>query len=456
MKALLKKLNIFERSPYLLYGGFLILTLFILLTISCYLPLLSYQEARRAVIIQETFLFHSPIPKFNGEPYFTKPPLHTWISIPFYALGKITKQEIFFLRLLSFLSYFCIIYFIYLFLQKNISKTLLSTLILFSSIRFLGFIYRIDLEPFFVFLTLGSIYFAFKYNENPLFKNVFLFYLFFALAFMVRGPLHFFLLPSFLLYALFFKNKYFLKLLLNLAGWLTFFFLTLPFYIYGYFEYGPGLFQEFLKKDLSSRLFFKGDPFYYYFKAFFLNFLPYFILLLFKIKYLKEKYFDLLQNYPINLFLFLCFIPIVLLSFTGEKFDKYLLFLYPISSLFLSELLLKLYRKNFLLKLSCLFYGISFLAVIIPLFLSYKNLKTETNLWKTHLDPKKDYLFYQNIHPLALFLLKRPVPLLKNLENLQDKNKILISPKSIKEKNLLFILKDPYKKGTFWFFYKIE
>ncbi len=236
MKAFHIKFNKFERPPDLLYAGFLLLTFIILLIIAGFLPLLSYQEARRAIIIQETFLSHSLIPQFNGEPYFTKPPLHTWLSFPFFALGKITQQEIFFMRLLSFLSYFGAIYFIYLFSQKNFSKTLLSVLILFSSYRFLSFIYRIDLEPLFVFLTLGTIYFALKYNENSLFKYSFLFYLFFALAFMVRGPLHFFLLPAFLLYALFSINKNFLKLLFNPAGWFIFLSIVLPFYVFGYLK----------------------------------------------------------------------------------------------------------------------------------------------------------------------------------------------------------------------------
>lgn len=462
MKAFHIKFNKFERPPDLLYAGFLLLTFIILLIIAGFLPLLSYQEARRAIIIQETFLSHSLIPQFNGEPYFTKPPLHTWLSFPFFALGKITQQEIFFMRLLSFLSYFGAIYFIYLFSQKNFSKTLLSVLILFSSYRFLSFIYRIDLEPLFVFLTLGTIYFALKYNENSLFKYSFLFYLFFALAFMVRGPLHFFLIPAFLLYALFSKNKNFLKLLFNPAGWFIFLSIVLPFYVFGYLKYGSKIFHEFLKTDLSNRLFEKKDPFYYYFKAFILNFIPYFFLLFLKIKTLKECFSYFLKKYPSNFFISLCIFPLIFLSFTGQKFDKYLLFLYPFFSLFLAELLLKLYRENFLFKLSSLFYGLSFLAVILTLLIPYKNLKIETNLWKIYLDPTKEYLFYQNIQPLALFLLKRPVPLIENLENLQDKNKILISSEFIKEtefikeKNLLFKLKDPYKKETYWFFYQIE
>lgn len=103
---------------YLLF--FWIFSFLFLLGISTLFPLLSYQEARRAVIIQETFIFHSFIPTFNGEPYFTKPPLHTWLSLLFYALGHLLHKEIFFLRLLSFLSYFAIIYLLYLLSQKKI------------------------------------------------------------------------------------------------------------------------------------------------------------------------------------------------------------------------------------------------------------------------------------------------------------------------------------------------
>lgn len=442
----------------------LLVPIFILLGISFQLPLLSYQEARRAVIIQETFLSQSLIPMFNGEPYFTKPPLHTWISLPFYAIGLLIHQEIPALRLLSFLCYFGIIFLIYLLSQKNPFKTLLTTFILFSFHRFLSFIYRIDLEPLFVFCFLLSFYTLLKFAENPSHKRGLLFYLFFALAFMVRGPLHFFLFLSIFIYAFLFKNKTFLKILFYPPGWLLFLVITVPFYLYGYFTFGEKVFHEFLKTDLSSRLFAEKDPFYYYFKAFLLNTFPFLFLLLLKIKTLTRNYLFFLQSYPLNLYFSIFFFSLVFLSFTGEKFDKYLLFIYPLSALFFSEILIKLYEERFLLKISTLFYLINCSAVLITLTISYPDIKKTIILWKNTLDPKRSYFFQKEIHPLFLYLLKRPIPLLTEVkekkgiyqETHQKKEKILISSEIIKNKNLKWVLQDPYKKGKFWYLYEIE
>ena len=127
------------RPSFFPYGVLLGITFALLLGIASFLPLLSYQEARRAVIIQETFLSHSAIPKYNGEPYFTKPPLHTWLSIPFYALGNIINQETFFLRLPSFLSYFLVIYLLYLISQKDILKNPFEHLYSLFLLSFLKF-----------------------------------------------------------------------------------------------------------------------------------------------------------------------------------------------------------------------------------------------------------------------------------------------------------------------------
>ncbi len=143
----LDTINFFKRF-LLIWLIFLFLCLIIF---SYFLPLLSYQEARRVVITQETFLGSLLIPTFNEEPYFTKPPLYTWISLPFYGLGIIFSEEVFFLRFISLGSYVilsCVIYFI---LKKDPIKTLISLFILFGSFRFL-LVIELTLNLFLYFL----------------------------------------------------------------------------------------------------------------------------------------------------------------------------------------------------------------------------------------------------------------------------------------------------------------
>ncbi len=436
----------------------LLLAIFLtFLVLSYFLPLLSLQEARRAVIIQETFLSKSLIPTFNGEPYFTKPPLHTYLSLPFYALGKLLSREIFFMRLLSLGSYLLSAYLVYLICQRDLKRTLLSLAILLSSFRFLSFIYRIDLEPPFVFFTTLSFYFLMRYLDKPTSGMALAFYLGFALAFLIRGPLHFFLIPAFGLYALFSKRKPLLRLLFYPAGWGLFLILVLPWYLYGYLNFGLGVFKEFLKTDLSERLVSQKDPFYYYFKAFILNFFPFLLLLLPRLKFIWKENPHYLRAHPLALYFFSVFIPLLLLSFTGSKFDKYLLYLYPIASLWLAELLLQIYSCKFLLKVSSIILFLNFLVVTILTYLPFKDLETNTLLWIKNLDPQGSYIFYQQVHPLASYILQRPLSVLEDEAKAREalnKGHSILTPVELKPLRLHLVLPDPYKKGRYWYIYR--
>lgn len=447
-----------EGSRSELWLIYLLLAIFLtFLVLSYFLPLLSLQEARRAVIIQETFLSKSILPTFNGEPYFTKPPLHTYLSLPFYALGRFLSKEIFFMRLLSLGSYLFSAYLIYLICRRDLTKTLLSLAILFSSFRFLSFIYRIDLEPLFVLFTTLSFYFLLRYLDKPTLGIALVFYLGFALAFLVRGPLHFFLLPAFGLYALIFKKKPLLRLLLYLPGWGLFLILVLPWYLYGYLKFGPDIFKEFLKTDLSERLVSQKDPFYYYFKALILNFFPFLLLLLLKLKFIYKDASRYLKAHPLALYFFSVFIPLLLLSFTGSKFDKYLLYLYPITSLWLAELLLQFYSRNLLLKVSSVILFLNFFVLTILTYLPLKDLETNTLLWVKNLDPKENYLFYQQVHPLASYILQRPLAVLEDEAKAKEalnKDHSILTPVELKPLRPHLVLPDPYKKGRYWYVYR--
>lgn len=445
----------FSSEAWLFY--LLLAVFFFLFLLSFFLPLLSYQEARRAIIIQETYLFKSLIPLLNGEPYFTKPPLYTWLSLPFYALGNLFKQEIFFLRLPSFLSYLFTAYLIYLLCHKNLLKSILCLSILFSAFRFLSFIYRIDLEPLFIFFTTLSFYFLQRYLERPSQKLSLAFYTGLALAFLIRGPLHFFLLPALALLALFTKNKPLFRLLFSPVGWGLFLLLIFPWYLYGYLKFGFHIFQEFLHTDLSERLASPKDPFYYYFKALFLNFFSYFLLLFIKIKHLWKNHLIQLKAHPLSLYFSSLFIPLLLLSFTGSKFDKYLLYLYPIASLFFVEILLKIYSQKFLIRFVGIILFLNLLIVTLATYFPLKDLKTNTSLWIENLNPKKDYLFYQQAHPLAIFILQRPLAIIKQEEEAKEilkQGHYVLSPVELNFARQELVLPDPYKKGKYWYVYK--
>ncbi|HQA03873.1 MAG TPA: hypothetical protein PKZ17_03935 [Thermodesulfovibrio thiophilus] len=119
---------------------FLVLILVIISIIiikSYFQPIEPYQEARKALIAKETSNGSFWFPTYNGVPYCTKPPLSTWISIPFFKLFSFLENgEVFSLRLVSIFCYILLAISLYIFLEKDLNKFILSFLILFGSYRF--------------------------------------------------------------------------------------------------------------------------------------------------------------------------------------------------------------------------------------------------------------------------------------------------------------------------------
>ncbi|MFN3505717.1 MAG: ArnT family glycosyltransferase [Caldimicrobium sp.] len=441
-------------------AGYLLLFAILIsfLIISYFLPLLSYQEARRAVIIQESFLNKSIVPTLNGEPYFTEPPLHIWISFLFYGIAGIFKAELFGMRLVSIISYLLIAYLIYLIQKRDTLKTLLSVLILTSSHSFLSFMYRIDIEPLFIFFNFASFYFFLQFLEDPRLLRVLQFYFFFACAFLVRGPLHFFLLPAYFLFLLLQKDRKKIFLFMHPACLFLFIGLLIPWFLYGYVKFGKEVFQEFLYKDLGDRLVAKKEPFYYYFKTYILNWLPILLLVLFKIKTLRE----FLKNRTSQLFkvsFLSVLIPLILLSFTGDKFHKYLLFLYPYSALIFAEILLLLYPPKRLLQIASFITLINALVLLIILFNKLQKVKEDSQILIEALKGLKEerIVFYEKPNLLLLYHLKMPIPVVKTKDGVEEalkKGKFVLSPRIIEEMpSYIAVYPDPFKKGSFWFLY---
>lgn len=430
----------------------------ILLIFSFFLPPLSYQEIKRAVIVQEAYSGNVLFPTYNGIPYLTKPPLYTWVSLPFYTLGKISSNEIFFLRIFSIFCYVLLSYFIYLFWKKDFFKTFVTLFILFSSFRFLSFSFRIDLEPFFILLSFLAIYFGYIFIKTLNIKNAYLFYIFLGLSILVRGPLNFFIFPALFLYSLFFKNKNILKLIFFFKGWTLFLLIIFPWYILGYFKYGLNAFNEFLFIDLKERLYSPNkDPFYYYFKALILNFLPYFILILFK---LKEVYKNLIKEKNIDeetiFFVFLFIIPTFIMSFTGEKFDKYLLYLYPFFSIFLVNILTKFYSITTLLKVSICLSLIN-LFILISIHLNELDvLKYKIEIVQKNLPKREKIVFFGKENPFFVYFYGKPIKVIhqeKEVLEYIEKKYTIISDRTLKGLTILKVIPDPYKKDIIWYVY---
>ena len=387
-------------------------------------------------------------PTLNGEPYLVKPPLHPILASPLLLLASAlnlgTEAEIFLLRLLSLLAYIGTSYIVFLLLEKDLRQSLIAIFILFSSYRFLSFALRIDLEPPFVFFCLLSFYLFVKYEKERKSYLIYAFYIVLSLASLVRGPLNLLLMFSLFLYAVLKYKKEAISFL-KPHGFILYLFPQALWYGLAYLKFGKEPFQEFIV-DLQTRTVGKGDPFYYYLLSLSLNFLPYLLLLFLKAQnLLKINHQDLL------LYFIPSFIPLLILSFTGEKFDKYLLFIYPIFAILLAKILLNLYSERFVFYATFALFILNLLACSLSYILQITSLRPKIISLQKSIPCQEKLCSYDEPVYLFSFLCERKIPKCKERKDLGSA--LVIMGISCEEKGYQtkLTLKDPYKEKNWYF-----
>jgi hypothetical protein len=336
---------------------------------------------------------------------------------------------------------------------------------LLANLRFLSFFNRVDIEPLFVLFSFLMFYFSYLYLfVAPKRIYQYLFYVFLTAGVLTRGPLNFFYLPGLLVYGLLTKDKKVFKLLLNPLGWLILLIPSLGWYSYGYVAFGKEIFKEFLDTDVKTRLLDQArDPWYYYFKHLFLNFWFCFIFLFYLIwkqkAYHKEKakeiWYKLIQNKEVFFLSTVAIIPVFLLSFTGKKFDKYLLWVYPFWAIIFSKIFVENFSMSFLLGLKKFLLGLVLINLIFLGTIAFYNSNQIS--YQLHVIKKEiiqgRLAFWQKENPVIIFYASSPVKVLtteEDLSNLLNQGYNIISeekiPQGILKKNFV----DPYKH-TVWY-----
>ena len=427
---------------------YLFCLLFLIFFVEAYfLPITSHQEARRALIALES-KYNPLFPTLNGEPYLVKPPLHPILSSPLLFLASVLNLnmdvQIFLLRSLSLLSYVGISYIVYILLEKDLRQSLIAIFILFSSYRFLSFALRIDLEPSFVFFCLLSFYLFVKYEKMRKSYLIYSFYIVLSLASLVRGPLNLLMMFSLFLYSVLKYRKDAISFL-KLHGIILYLLPQALWYGLAYLKFGKEPFQGFLL-DLKTRTAEKGDPFYYYFLSLALNFLPYLLLLLLKVRDLVK-----IKHQGMLLYFISSLIPLLILSFTGKKFDKYLLFLYPLFAILLTKTLLNLYSGRFVFYISIVLFILNFLAVFVTYAYQIKSLRPQFLYLEKSLPCQENLCFFDEPHYLFSILCEKKIPKCKVGVKSSSALVIMGVPCEEKSYHTSLTLKDPYK-GKNWFF----
>jgi len=425
---------------------FCLLFLFFLLQ-AYFLPITSHQEARRALIALES-KYNPLFPTLNGEPYLVKPPLHPTLASPLLlltsALNLGTDVQIFLLRFLSLLAYVGTSHIVFLLLEKDLRQSLIAIFILFSSYRFLSFALRIDLEPPFVFLCLLSFYLFVKYEKERKSYLIYAFYIVLSLASLVRGPLNLLLMLSLFLYAALKYKKEAISFP-KPHGLILYLFPQALWYGLAYLKFGEEPFQKFIL-DLKTRTAGKGDPFYYYFLSLGLNFLPYLLLLLLKARSLLK-----VDHQGLLLYFIPSFMPLLILSFTGEKFDKYLLFIYPIFAILHAKILLNLYSERFVFYATFFLFILNFLACSLSYVLQITSLRPKIISLQKSIPCQERLCFFDEPVYLFSLLCERKIPKCKERKDLSSALVMMGIPCGEKGYQTRLTLKDPYKEKSWYF-----
>jgi len=309
------------------------------------IPLLSHNEGRRLVVLQEMLTSHHWLtPTKNGFYYLEKPPLFYWAGVLFSLLSGSTAEWV--LRLPSALAALFTTGFLYrrVCFYFGRQPALFSVLVLVSSYFYVMSARRAELNVFFATLCFSALFLFFDYLQREKKRYLYLAFFVLGLASLTKGPvaLVFFLSPL-LVYGLIRREWRVFKGLLSPVGWLLF--LVVGVSWFGYALYGvPGSpLQAVIHKDIMVKVYESStpDPFYDYVVFLLGAFAPWILLLFYKPKRWLGQF-----KSDKGLFLICAFgVPLVIMSCFATKNGKYILPLFPFLAAFLGCLLSEAYDE---------------------------------------------------------------------------------------------------------------
>ncbi len=293
------------------------------------IPVLTHNEGRRLVVLQEMLAGKNwLIPTMNGQIYLEKPPLFYWIGATLGLLFHSSAEWV--MRLPSGLSAFGAAWLLFARLRKPIGRwpSLFAVLILTTSYFFTQMARVGELDMLLSFCTFASVLFYYEYLEKGFSRFLYVSYALLGLAFMTKGPVALlFFFPPVLLYGLLFHSKRALYGLLAWRGWLLFMIIALPWFLYieSYLQ-GMPLWETF-ERQVSDKVVQKeGDPFYFYLRHLAGGIAPWFLVFFRRPRTLFKRLFTTLAGRYFGL---VTLVPLIIFSFFDSKSEKYILPLYP-------------------------------------------------------------------------------------------------------------------------------
>lgn len=300
------------------------------------LPLLSFNEARRAIPASNMFATGDwLLPRLNGELYLTKPPLLYWLSaICAHLFGAANEWAV---RLPSALAASCVAILVYRYALRQYGPwpALFAVQILIANASFAMDARRAHIEMLLTALCFSALLAALHFTRGDGGRRwLWLSYLLLGAATLTKGPLAllFVTLPL-LVDALYQRQPRQWQALRDPIGWGIFLAVGSSWFLAVTLRMGPEIWSAILQKDIVSKVAgASGDPFYMYVVWMIADFFP-FSLLVFVAPLATWRRWRL-QPASVALLLAVA-VTLLVYSAFNSKNAKYMLPAYPLVAILL-------------------------------------------------------------------------------------------------------------------------
>jgi 4-amino-4-deoxy-L-arabinose transferase-like glycosyltransferase len=311
------------------------------------IPLLSFNEARRAIpaanmIADGDWL----LPKLNGELYITKPPFLYWVSATISLMFDVVNEWT--ARLPSALSAFATATIVFFYTRRHYGNwaALFALQIIVANAGFAMLGRQAGIEMLLSLLCFSSLICAYKYiHEESSRKWLLLSYFLLGLAVLTKGPiaLLFVTLPM-LIDALYQRKTRQWQALRDPIGWLIFLLVGSSWYLSVTWQMGFEIWQTTVQKDMLTKIYGNtGEPIYNYILWLATDFFPVFFLIFVSpiTTWRRWKLHDISTSLLIGLL-----VPLLIYTAFSDKHAKYLLPVYPIFAILLGYKLSHIFHNG--------------------------------------------------------------------------------------------------------------
>lgn len=294
------------------------------------IPLLSFNEARRAVPVREMLTSGDwLVPTLNGHLYISKPPLFYWlVGLPAWLFDSTSEWIV---RFPSALAALAITWMTFFSMRRRfgLAPAVFTVLILITSAGFTAFARRAEIEMLLAACGFGSVLAAYEYIFGQQAKRwLDAAFLCLGLALLTKGPVALlFYVPPLLVFWWKYRMPQALDCLTHWRGWLIAIVVGGFWYLLVSLKLGFDVWSHIIETDMAGKVGeAKRDPLYQYPLWLLADFLPWVLLALVALRSQARSWLATPQR---GFLLIAAVVPLIIFSLFANKHAKYLLPTYP-------------------------------------------------------------------------------------------------------------------------------